>query len=115
MFTFFLSKVEGSLKDKRVVDVFGGCNGSMVSDPRGSGSGDFFFVDQHSVIHELNFALGVGSSTGGSGLSASSGLLLTSRRRPPIPEPIECTPFCFDLVSRKRSQRDKGYVSLVVG
>ncbi|PHJ21009.1 hypothetical protein CSUI_005157 [Cystoisospora suis] len=93
-----LSRVEGSLKDKRVVDVFGGCNGTMVSEARGSGSGDFFFVDQHSVIHELNFALGVGSPAGGSGLSASSGVLLTSRRRPPIPEPIECTPFCFDLL-----------------
>lgn len=108
-------KVEGSLKDKRVVDVFGGCNGSMANELDASGSFDVFFVDQHSVVHELNFGLGVGSPAGGSSPAGTSpSLLLTGRRRPPIPEPIECTPFCFDLVGERESTATR-YVAIAAG
>ncbi|KFH17381.1 hypothetical protein TGMAS_231980 [Toxoplasma gondii MAS] len=123
-----LRKVEGSLKDKRVVDVFGGQHGppeflssalssSAAGGGRVPGSFDFFLLDASSVLHEYNFNLGqvavnagtstgtpnsAASSSGGGGapaaLSSSSGVGLSSFRRPRVPQPIECTPLCFDLL-----------------
>ncbi|PFH38611.1 hypothetical protein BESB_009530 [Besnoitia besnoiti] len=102
-----LRKVEGSLKDQRIVDIFGAQSAPadlsasslapLAAGGRGAtGGGEFFLLDSASVLHEYNFGLGHTPALASSSVFALAAS--ANSRRPLIPQPIECTPFCFDLL-----------------